>query len=218
MMKCSVISYMLLAIGMTEAFMVSPGMVDSRNLRLSSTPDYNSEDEGRLLAANQSRKQFISSAVAFTMLSTCTLAPKSPANAAYGDSTTIALPNYIEFLIEKNTMIDKSKVLYKGADIEVQIKRISEAATRLNEIPLKAKEKKWSQVQGILTGPLGTLVQTMNSLSKDTDSGEAKKAAAKVKGDIILISQEAGRKNENGVVKACEDAQHDLEVFAKLVF
>ena len=142
-----------------------------------------------------------------------------PANAAYGDTSNIELPNYIEFLIEKNTTPDQSKILYKGADIEVQIKRISDAAGRLNEIPNIAKEKKWSQVQGILTGPLGTLVQTMNSLCKDTDGSEAaKKAAAKVKGDIILISQEAAKKNEGGVVKACEMAQKDLESFAKLVF
>ena len=65
--------------------------------------------------------------------------------------------------------------------------------------PSIAREKKWSQVQGILTGPLGTLIQTMNSLCKDTDSSEAKKAAAKVKSDIIVVSQEATRKNEAGV-------------------
>ena len=147
----------------------------------------------------------------------------APANAAYGDTSNIALPNYIDFLIEKNAAglpVDQSKVLYKGTDIEVQIKRISDAARRLNEIPSIAKDKKWSQVQGILLGPLGTLVMTMNSLVKETEdaSGEAKKAAAKVKGDIILISQEATKKNEGGVVKACGEAQRDLEAFAKLVF
>jgi len=81
-----------------------------------------------------------------------------------------------------------------------------------------AKEKKWSQVQGILLGPLGTLVMTMNALSKDANTAEAKAAAGKVKGDIIIIGQEATRKSDVGVIKAVEMAQKDLEIFAKLVF
>ena len=34
-------------------------------------------------------------------------------------------------------------------------------ADRLPEIATLAEEKKWSQVQGIITGPLGTLLQTL---------------------------------------------------------
>ena len=139
-----------------------------------------------------------------------------PANAAYGTSSNIELPNYIDFLIEKNKNIDPTKVLYKGADSETQLKRLLDASNRLNEIPILAREKKWSQVQGVVTGPLGTLLQTMNQLS--TVSKDAGKVASKVKGDILLISQEAGRKNEDGVLRACADAQRDLEAFAKLVF
>ena len=90
---------------------------------------------------------------------------------------------------------------------------------RLNEIPAMAQEKKWSQVQGILLGPLGTLLQTMNGLVKDCSNSEAaKKAAGRVKADIIIINQEAGKRSEAGVVKACEEAQKDLEAFAKVVF
>ena len=106
--------------------------------------------------------------------------------------------------------------MYKGADSETQLKRLLDASNRLNEIPILAREKKWSQVQGVVTGPLGTLLQTMNQLS--TVSKDAGKVASKVKGDILLISQEAGRKNEDGVLRACADAQRDLEAFAKLVF
>ncbi len=177
--------------------------------------------------ATTTRTEFLSSMGSMGIMSALaafTLAPPTPVYAAYGDNSNMELPNYIEFLIEKNSSPDPSKILYKGADIEVQIKRISDAATRLNEIPKIASEKKWSQVQGILTGPLGTLVQTMNALCRDVESGSskdselAKKAAAKVKGDIILISQEASKKNEGGVVKACDMAQKDLEAFAKLVF
>ncbi len=181
----------------------------------------NSNDCGH---QSTTRTQFLSSMGSMGIAALTTLTPPTPSHAAYGDNSNMELPNYIEFLIEKNSTPDPSKILYKGADIDVQIKRISDAATRLNEIPKIASEKKWSQVQGILTGPLGTLVQTMNALCKDINSGSskdselAKKAAAKVKGDIILISQEASKKNEGGVVKACEMAQKDLEAFAKLVF
>lgn len=147
----------------------------------------------------------------------------SPAMAAYGDSTKIELPNYIEYLIEKNTSVDSSKVLYKGADMNVQLKRISDASIRLGDIPSLAKEKKWSQIQGILTGPLGTLIQTMNSLSKDRDRdskgnmSEITLAVGKVKADLVGISQEATKKNERGVIQACQQAQDNLEAFVRLV-
>ena len=58
-------------------------------------------------------------------------------------------------------MIDPNDMLYKGPDIEVQLKRIGEAGARLPEVAALAEEKKWSQVQGIITGPLGTLLQTI---------------------------------------------------------
>ena len=161
------------------------------------------------------RKLFLSS-----ILTTTTLLAKSQfATASYGDSSNIEMPNYIQFLIEKNTSVDPNKILYKGTDIDLQIQRISTAAQRLNDIPPLAQAKKWSQVQGILTGPLGTLVQTMNMICKDVGGGkEVVAAAGKVKTGIILISQEATKKNEGGVIQACSVAQKDLEAFAKLVF
>lgn len=57
---------------------------------------------------------------------------------------------------------------------------------------------------------------TMNTLSKD--SNDAKKAASKVKADIILIGQEASKKNIDGCVKATDEALKDLEAFVKVVF
>lgn len=219
LVSSSVLATLVVA-GVTDvgAFVTSPpskGMHYNSVRRFSSKHDTPEHNEHRP-ATTQSRKQFISSMIAFTMLPT--ISQTAPANAAFGDSSNIALPSYIDFLIEKNTIADTSKVLYKGADSEVQIKRIAEAANRLNDIPVYAKDKKWSQVQGILTGPLGTLLQTMNSLTKETNSADVKKAGAKVKADIILISQEATKKSEGGVVKACEEAQKDLEAYAKLVF
>jgi hypothetical protein len=208
----------------TEAFITSHtslGMgvrVPHKSVLLQASSS-NSADYHDEIQHQRSRKEFLQTVLlSFTTVSIPLIQTPAPANADYGASSNMELPNYIEFLIEKNTVVDQSKVLYKGADIQVQISRISDASKRLSEIPSIAKQKKWSQVQGILTGPLGTLIQTMNSLCKDTDSGDAKKAAAKVKSDIIAVSQEASRKNEAGVVKACEAAEKDLEAFAKLVF
>lgn len=153
---------------------------------------------------------------------------QEPANAAYGASSNIELPSYIDFLIEKNKVDDPELFVYKGADLATQLTRLSTASQQLSLIPAIAKERKWSQVQGILTGPLGTLLQTMNTITKadltnNTKDGkkvqeEAKKAVSRVKQDILVISQEASKRNEEGCIKAAEDASRDLEAFVKLVF
>lgn len=173
--------------------------------------------------ATSNRMQFIANsltrATSLTLLLLLPWSSPQSAMASYGDSTKIELPNYIEYLIEKNSSVDSSKILYKGADMDIQLKRITDASLRLKDIPSIAREKKWSQIQGILTGPLGTLVQTMNVLTKGLSSNdEAVKVAGKVKADLIRISQEATKKDEMGVIKACQQAQDDLETFARLVF
>ncbi|KAL3804346.1 hypothetical protein HJC23_011274 [Cyclotella cryptica] len=138
-------------------------------------------------------------------------------NAAYGDSSNIVMPNYIEYLIEKNKQVDPNDLLYKGPDLELQLRRIGEAANRLPEIASLCGERKWSQVQGIITGPLGTLLQTMNSLASAAGTKEAKDAAKLVKNDLIEISAAAGKKDSSGCIKASEKASKDLEKFVKLL-
>jgi hypothetical protein len=140
----------------------------------------------------------------------------SPAYAAYGDSSNIELPSYIDFLIEKNKTVDPATFLYKGADREVQLERIYAALSRIKTIPAITRDRKWSQVQGVLTGPLGTLIQTMNQVSGS--SKDALKAAAKVKADLLAIGQAAAKKSEEGCITAAEAALQDLEAFAKVAF
>jgi hypothetical protein len=170
--------------------------------------------KGSISSSTTSRSKFMTSFI--TNVSAITFLSVKAANASKDQSANIQLPSYIDFLIEKNTSIDTSKILYKGADTEIQLKRIADAAARLNQIPEIAAQKKWSQIQGILTGPLGTLLQTMTTLSKDSD--QAKKAAGKVKADLILIGKESSNKNVENIVKATEAALSDLESFAKIVF
>jgi hypothetical protein len=107
-------------------------------------------------------------------------------------------------------------LLYKGPDIALQLRRIGESANRLPEIANLSAEKKWSQVQGIITGPLGTLLQTMNSLASAA-SKEAKDAAKLVKNDLNDINAAAGKKDSGAVTKAAEKASKDLEKFVKLL-
>jgi hypothetical protein len=145
-----------------------------------------------------------------------------PVNAAYGDAPKQEGFNYIEFLLEKNKGVNSDDLLYKGSDSEVQLKRILEASKRLEEIPLLAEKHKWSQIQGILTGPLGTLIQTMTfvvgSVSGGQGAKDAKASLGKVKGDIIRIGQEASKKSESGCIMATQEARNDLEAFVKIAF
>lgn len=142
----------------------------------------------------------------------------SPAFCKYGDSTNIAMPNYIEYLIEKNESVDGENALYKGVDPTILLKRLQEANKRLDDIPVLADEKKWSQIQGTLTGPLGTLAQTINQIATSDSSAKVKDASKKVKGDIIAIGQAAEKKNGAACAEMALAASKDLEIFVKLAF
>jgi hypothetical protein len=142
-------------------------------------------------------------------------ATKRPAVAAYGESASMQGFDYIEFLIEKNAVADPSTFLYQGADREVQLKRISDAVKNLQKIPVAATERKWSQVQGTLTGPLGTLGATMNAVAT---TKEARAASQKVKADLYAVGDAAAKKNEAGCLRATEEALKDLKAFVEVAF
>lgn len=167
----------------------------------------------------ESRRSFVSSAsAAVASFGAISLPDAPPATAAYGDSSNMELPNYIEFLIEKNKQVDPDNVLYKGADLDAQLKRLGDAASRLDQIAPLAEGRKWSQVQGIITGPLGTLVQTMNQVAAASEGQEAKEAAKKVKADLIAIGQASARKSNRECIEAAATASRDLEAFIKVAF
>jgi hypothetical protein len=168
---------------------------------------------------------FATAALAVVALSV----PVQPALADYGSSASMELPSYIDFLIEKSKTNDPESSLYKGADLQTQLGRLKKATTRLAEIPAIAEQKKWTQITGILTGPLGELLSTMTTLVKnsgggaggagDTDNQKAKEAAAKkVKLDLYAIGTGASKKNEAACKQATQAALKDLEDFIKLAF
>ena len=165
---------------------------------------------------NISRKE-----VLFQLISTVLLwggiSTPQPAHAAYGESSNLELPNYIEFLIEKNAVADPDRFLYSGPDPKVQLQRLLDASKRLGDIPALAEDKKWSQVQGILSGPLGTLAQTLNFIAKDaTPNVQAK--AKQVKDDIFGINLAASKKNQAEVVSKTKAATTSLEAFVRAAF
>lgn len=179
-----------------------------------------------------SRRRFFVSATAGGAASTVallTLASSPPAaSAKYGESSSMELPSYIDYLIEKNARPDASQVLYQGADPSVLLRRLQDAQTRLAEISSLAEQKKWTQISGIVTGPLGTLSATLNqivaaaaaaaSASSSSSKSPVRDAANKVKADVLGIGQAADRKNGDGCSKQAELASQDLRAFLQVAF
>lgn len=164
------------------------------------------------------RRDFLKSVVT-SLGTTAAVASAIPTVANAGASSNIVMPNYIEYLIEKNAQGQPNPdLIYKGPDVETQLRRIGEAGNRLPEIATLAEEKKWSQVQGIITGPLGTLLQTMNSVVSIAGTKEAKDAAKLVKTDLFEIGAAAGRKESASCVKAADKASKDLAKFVMIAF
>ena len=82
-------------------------------------------NNGNTLYAHSDRRDFIQTT--FTKFGIAVVVPSilpSIANADAGSSATMKLPNYIDFLIEKNAqglIDDPDKLLYKGPDVEVRL-------------------------------------------------------------------------------------------------
>ena len=142
--------------------------------------------------------------------------PVQPALADYKAGPSLQLPSYIDFLIEKSKTSDTDSFLYKGATLQTQLERIKKATIRLAEIPAIAEQKKWTQITGILTGPLGELLSTMTLVS--ANNATAKDAAKKVKVDLYAIGAGASKKNEAACKQGTEAALKDLEAFIKVAF
>mmetsp|Transcript_7540 Transcript_7540/g.17092 ORF Transcript_7540/g.17092 Transcript_7540/m.17092 type:complete len:215 (-) Transcript_7540:888-1532(-) len=194
------------------------------NVSCFTTPNFIIAPKTPALSAHNShngRRDFIQTTI--TSVGTAIIVPSilpSVANARSGDSSNIVMPSYIDYLIEKNAQgqEDTSAMLYKGPDIEIQLRRIGEAALRLPEVSTLAEEKKWSQVQGIISGPLGTLLQTMNSIASIVGTKEATNAAKLVKTHLFEIGAAAGKKDSATCIKAASKAEVDLEKFVKIAF
>lgn len=166
-------------------------------------------------------------------LPTTLLFPES-AQAAYGQDANIVLPNPIDTMIErasKQCLVetlgnreclvwegDENK-LYQGADGRLLLERVEKALSSLANIPALIEQKKWSQVNGILTGPLGDLVRTMNQLAalSATEGGAtaAKQKVNTVKNDLYGIAASVEKKQGDKALKYHQAATNDLVAFIK---
>ena len=86
--------------------------------------DVYNHNNGNTLSAHSDRRDFIHTT--FTKFGIAVIVPSilspSIANADAGSSANMKLPNYIDFLIEKNAqglVDDPDKLLYTGPDVEV---------------------------------------------------------------------------------------------------
>lgn len=152
-------------------------------------------------------------------------------SASYGQDAKIELPNPVESMSNRVNQqclveslgnreclvyLDPANKLYQGADAQKLAERIEKASISLATIQPLIEEKKWSQVSGVLLGPLGTLSGTMEQLTKLSPSNEmAIEQAKKTKNDIYALAQYADRKQSKQALAAHAQATEHLVAFFK---
>ena len=95
--------------------------------------------------------------------------------------------------------------------------RIQDAIRALDgDIPPLVESKKWTQLTGVLTGPMGQLSSTMALLEKLAENpGLAKQNAQRVKQDVFAIGTAVTNKQAEAVLKYRTLALKDLATFLK---
>mmetsp|Transcript_25457 Transcript_25457/g.54988 ORF Transcript_25457/g.54988 Transcript_25457/m.54988 type:complete len:230 (+) Transcript_25457:146-835(+) len=182
---------------------------------------------------NNSRRNFIvsaASALAFT------IAKPAPSNAVYGADAKIELPDIVQGMADRNTKqclveslgnreclvyLDPENQLYKGSDAELLFERLGRSIAALKDVPQYIENKQWNKVQGVLTGPMGTLSSTMNELVKNVeDSGvqnKCKGLSVDIRKDLYAIALAADRKQVKDAQISFEKAEEKLDRFVTLV-
>ena len=154
-----------------------------------------------------------------------------PAHATYGADAKIALPNPIESMTDRATKqclveslgtreclvyADPENKLYKGADGQKLLERVDAASKSFTQLPALIENKKWSQVLGVMTGPMGELIRTMNQLVELSENKAiAKSKVGVVKTDLYAISAAVDRKQVDAALKAHQAATDHLVDFVK---
>ena len=113
--------------------------------------------------------------------------------------------------------MDENALLYKGADYQLLLTRVGTAYGVLKEqLPKLIEAKKWTQVTGVLTGPLGELVRTMIQITKLVDAdmvAACEKQVQVVKKDLYGISAAVEKKDVTKAMAAYDAAVKDLGSF-----
>ena len=160
-----------------------------------------------------------------------TTSPQDAAYAVYGSDAKIELPNPIQSMTDRATKqclveslgtreclvyADMENRLYQGADGKLLLERVETASQSLGRIPALVEAKKWSQVTGVLTGPMGELIRTMNQLVELSENKVvAKSKVTQVKNDLYAIAAAVDRKQIDVALKSHQDATNHLVDFVK---
>lgn len=159
------------------------------------------------------------------------LIPSEPASAAYGDDAKMEMPNPLDQVRERQSKQclmeslgtrqclvyeDPDNKLYQNPDTKALVERVEKSGEALATIPKLIEEKQWIKVTGVLTGPMGTLGNSMDLLSKASDDPAANADRAKrVKNDLYGISGAVDRRNGGSALEYHKLATEHLVQFLK---
>lgn len=181
-------------------------------------------------AEYDSRRAFLTFAAA-TLAST--MASPNASHATYGEDAKILMPDVVQGMADRANKqclaeslgtreclvyLDPENQLYKGSDAKLLFERLGSSAAALKDVPMYIETKQWNKVQGVLTGPMGTLSSTMNELVKIADGNSSlKKMSVDIRNDLYAIAGAADRKNGKDALAAFEKAEIKLEKFITLL-
>lgn len=154
-----------------------------------------------------------------------------PAIAEYGTDAKLELPNpmgqmrdrankqcLMESLGTRECLVyeDPDNKLYQNPDTKVLVERVEKAGEALATIPELIEKKSWIQITGVLTGPMGTLANSMDLLSKASDNPSATADQAKrVKTDLYAIAGAVDRRNGGAALEYHKLATEHLVDYIK---
>ena len=197
--------------------------------------DNDDESDGDESSTLEDRREAMFAMIGGVWATTTTawsLAPNE-ASATYGNDAKMTFPNPMESMSDRTNkqclveslgnreclvyQEDEEKLLYKGADVSVLLERVSKAAKALEyDIPPLVAAKKWTQITGVLTGPMGQLSSTLALIEKYSDQPSmAKQNAGKVKQDVFAMGTAVTNKQPDIVLKYQQLAIEDLATFLK---
>lgn len=221
------------AVGAVGAFVVSKPIC---SLRLSKLSSFESDTAYR--NDECSRRSIIRD----TLLSLSTVAATvvgrpDQASAVYGADAKIELPDVIQGMSDRQTKqclveslgnreclvyLDPDNQLYKGSEATLLLERLNGSMNALQDLPTYIETKQWNKVQGVMTGPMGTLSLTMNELVKtlepnDPSREKCKSLSIAIRNDLYSISGSADRKQVKDAMISFQRAEEKLNKFALLI-
>lgn len=114
-----------------------------------------------------------------------------------------------ECLVYKET--DPDKLLYKGVNADVLVEKVQKATTALGQIPSLVEVKKWNEITGILTGPMGELSSALTMLAGGDPSKI--KLARTVKEDLFGMGTATTQRQPETILKYHALAIKDVAKF-----